>query len=204
LDNSGESLQLHLHCSSRLFNFQGVLSLSIFLRHCERSDAIQIAAIEVWIASSLSLLAMTHFTVPATRTSGFCRIHPALGQPRAQGMPGAPIAPAASCEKEKTHEQSHHRHTGNHPAFPARMVLTVSFVVSPETGLDCLRHRRNFFADLIPASGYQDRTTSPSASRALVSCASRVHRIPHPTSVTIAKRPSDRGGTGRRSKAASS
>jgi hypothetical protein len=46
------------------------------------------------------------------------------------------------------------------------------------------------FANLTPASGRQDHTTSPSANRALVRCAAHVHRIPCPTSVTIAKRPS--------------
>jgi hypothetical protein len=46
------------------------------------------------------------------------------------------------------------------------------------------------FADLIPASGYQDATTSPSVSGAFVTRAAHVHRILHPTFVTIAKRPS--------------
>ena len=45
-------------------------------------------------------------------------------------------------------------------------------------------------ADLIPASGDQDHTSSPSASATLVSRDQCVHRIPLPTSVTIAKRPS--------------
>jgi len=49
--------------------------------------------------------------------------------------------------------------------------------------------------DLTPASGCQDHTTSPSASSALVRSAISVHRIPPPTSVTIAKRPSSGGGT---------
>jgi hypothetical protein len=49
---------------------------------------------------------------------------------------------------------------------------------------------RSIIARLIPASGYQDATTSPSAGSAFVSCAIRVHRIPRPTSVTIAIRPS--------------
>jgi hypothetical protein len=51
------------------------------------------------------------------------------------------------------------------------------------------------FADqtttLASASGRQNHTTSPSAASALVSCTVRVHRIPLPTSVTIAKRPFD-------------
>jgi hypothetical protein len=47
----------------------------------------------------------------------------------------------------------------------------------------------NHPADLTPASRRQDHTTLPSAFRAFVACAKRVHRIPHPTFVTIAKRP---------------
>ena len=47
----------------------------------------------------------------------------------------------------------------------------------------------------ISASGYQAHTTSPSASAALVCAPVSVHRIPLPTSVTIAKRPSCGGGT---------
>ena len=49
---------------------------------------------------------------------------------------------------------------------------------------------RNHLANLIPASGNQDHTAWPSASGALVSRTTRVHRTPLPTSVTIAKRPS--------------
>jgi len=44
--------------------------------------------------------------------------------------------------------------------------------------------------ELIPASGDRDNTTSPSAPHALVFRARCVHRIPPPTFVTIAKRPS--------------
>jgi hypothetical protein len=42
----------------------------------------------------------------------------------------------------------------------------------------------------MPASRHQDHTTSPSASSALVRRAQSVHRIPRPTFVTIAIRPS--------------
>jgi hypothetical protein len=48
--------------------------------------------------------------------------------------------------------------------------------------------------NLTPASGRQDHTTSPSASGALVFGTVSVHRIPYPTSVTIAKRPSEWDG----------
>src|SRR3989440_10922903 len=44
--------------------------------------------------------------------------------------------------------------------------------------------------DLTPASGRQDDTALPSAMSSLVLRRHRVHRIPHPTFVTTAKRPS--------------
>ena len=91
---------------------------------------------------------------------------------------------------------------------------------SPVTGLFCHRRPRIKVLsdpvgplkppqDLTPASGRQDHTISPSAATSLVRVLviahrlfknppcnpsraqrCRVHRIPHPTSVTIAKRPS--------------
>src|SRR4030088_2141818 len=59
------------------------------------------------------------------------------------------------------------------------MVLTVSFVLSPVTGLFCHRHQRIKVlskparadltsANLTPASGRQDHTTSPYATTSLV------------------------------------
>src|SRR3954467_2167639 len=73
------------------------------------------------------------------------------------------------------------------------MVLTVSFVISPVIGLGC--HRRfALLQNLTPASRRQDHTTSPSAPARFVKRAISVHRIPPPTSVTIAKRPSEEAG----------
>jgi hypothetical protein len=98
------------------------------------------------------------------------------------------------------------------------MVLTVSFVLSPVTGLFCHRHQRTNVvpkpgraditsANLTPASGCQDHTTSPYAaivSRPRAVDRSQAHHPPcnpvarktlprpphpHPASVTIAIRP---------------
>src|SRR5579863_5520014 len=78
------------------------------------------------------------------------------------------------------------------------MVLTVSFALSPVTGLSCHRRPRDHhLASLTSASGCQDHTTSPSAFAPPVLRRQSVHRIPHPTFVTIAKRPSWWGGTAR-------
>ena len=58
--------------------------------------------------------------------------------------------------------------------------------------LSC-HHRRpqcaSIVANLTPASRRRDHTTSPSASGAFVTRAAHVHRIPHPTFVTIGQTP---------------
>jgi hypothetical protein len=77
------------------------------------------------------------------------------------------------------------------------MVLTAYFALSPVIGLSCHRRLADILRSLTPASRRQDHTTSPSASQAhLVKSAARVHRIPCPTFVTIAKRPSVSGRDG--------
>jgi len=71
------------------------------------------------------------------------------------------------------------------------MVLTVSFVLSSATGLFCHRRHADRSAQLdasVGASGPHDFAVRKIS--ALVFSAACVHRIPHPTSVTIAKRPS--------------
>ncbi len=93
---------------------------------------------------------------------------------RGRGERRVPAAPTASCAKVESTRVST-ADTPEHPAFPHAMVLTVSFALSPGTGLDCPRRRRNEApligpvgqeapsAALTPASGRQDHTTSPSA-----------------------------------------
>ena len=61
--------------------------------------------------------------------------------PRGRGECRVPDAPTAPCA-EKKHTGRSRRFTGNHPAFPHAMVLTVSFVLSPVTGLFCHRRQR--------------------------------------------------------------
>jgi hypothetical protein len=87
---------------------------------------------------------------------------------RAQGMPGARRARSLACKIKIAHEHSHHGHTGS-PGIPRAMVLTVSFVLSPVTGLFCHRRRRNCFRQLdasVGASGPHDfavRKSAPSS-----------------------------------------
>src|SRR5258705_6008113 len=88
-------------------------------------------------------------------------------------MPGARCTHSPACEVGSAHGSSPQVHR-DHPAFPHAMVLTASFVLSPVTGLVCHRHQRmlavsvrsdrNASANLTPASGRQDHTTSPSAA----------------------------------------
>src|SRR6266702_1778547 len=93
-----------------------------------------------------------------------CSLHP---QPRAQSVESTRV--------------SHHRFA-EQSSLPSAMVLTFSFVLPPSSA-DCS-------ANLAPASGRQNHTTSSvRASNVRLTCY-RVHRIPHPTFVTIAKRPS--------------
>jgi hypothetical protein len=108
-------------------------------------------------------------------------------------MPGVRCARSRACSVVST-RVSHHGHTG----FTRH---------SPRNGfngfLRALPGDRAFLspssadlssANLTPASGRQDHTTSPSALAPFVKGAARVHRIPPPTSVTIAKRPSEEAG----------
>jgi hypothetical protein len=74
--------------------------------------------------------------------------------------------PAASRAKDKKHTSVVTTGSPVSPGLPCAMVLTVSFALSPVTGLVCHRRLRKLpSADLTPASGRQDHTTSPSADQ---------------------------------------
>ena len=70
------------------------------------------------------------------------------------------------------------------------MVLTAYFALSPVIGFLVTVVGEISFTNLTPASRRQDHTTSPSAKSTIRLWCHRVHRIPCPTFVTIAKRPS--------------
>jgi hypothetical protein len=61
-------------------------------------------------------------------------------------------APAALRAKVESTQASHHGHAGS-PGIPRAMVLTVSFALSPVTGLCCHRHQRNLFRQLDASVG---------------------------------------------------
>ena len=107
-----------------------------------------------------------------------------------------PAAPAASCAKVESTRVSRHRFTGA-PGLPCAMVLTVSFVLAPETGLVVSVGDNARALHRISASGYQAHTTSPSEVRALRQPRKSRPSHPAPTFVTIAKRPLYRARDGR-------
>jgi len=128
---------------------------------------------------------------PAARCARVVR--EAFAQLRAQGMPGAQCARSLACKINKAHEHSHHGHTGNHPAFPAQWFYGLLRALPGDQA--CLTPSpAPLIADLTPASGRQNHTTSPSASARFVKRTARVHRIP-PRVDDVAQRPSF--GTGR-------
>src|SRR3981189_1621687 len=134
------------------------------------------------------------------------------------GNAGAPLHPQP-CVRSVESTRVFTTVAPEHPAFPHAMVLTVYVVLSPVTGLSCHRRQRIVgfsapgradlpSANLTPASGRQDHTTSPSAATSLVSTlrdrsqvfrlAPQPHRAQnaaastasHTASMTIAIRPS--------------
>src|SRR5882724_11427735 len=105
-------------------------------------------------------------------------------------MPGARCTHSPACEVGSAHGSSPQVHR-DHPAFPHAVVLTASFVLSPVTGLFCHRRLRicglsapgradTPSANLTPASGRQDHTTSPSAASSLVSALCVAHGFKEP------------------------
>src|SRR5258705_5863959 len=111
----------------------------------------------------------------------FCQRCPALRDQRAQGMPGAQCARSLVCKKTNT-RVSHHGHTGNHPAFPAQWFYGLLRALPGDQA--CLTPSPALLlADLTPALGRQNDTTSPYASAPFVRLAiARLTppRPPHP------------------------
>jgi hypothetical protein len=89
------------------------------------------------------------------------------------------MRPIAACAMGVVERTRVSQVTPESPGTPHAMVLTASFVLSPVTGLSCHRHQRELLpANLTPASGRQDHTTSPSASR--IARQALRPRPPHP------------------------
>src|SRR5256714_14302922 len=74
-------------------------------------------------------------------------------------------APAASHAKIKKHTSIVTTVTPASPGIPRAMVLTVSFVLFPVTGLVCHRRQRKYFRQLDASVGASEPHDMPSASR---------------------------------------
>ena len=91
-------------------------------------------------------------------------------------MPDAQCTRSLVCEKTNT-RVSHHGHTGI-PGIPRAMVYGLLRALPGDRAfLSPSPLRSLLLTSLTPTSRRQNHTTSPSASRALVSSAIRVHRI---------------------------
>src|SRR5438046_7947953 len=104
------------------------------------------------------------------------------------GNAGRAMRPQPRMQKKKAYEHSHHGHTGDTRHSP--MVLTISFVLFPVTGLVCHRRQRKYFRRLDASVGASEphdfavHLTCCSSAAPSASIASR------PAFVTIASRPS--------------
>src|SRR5882762_570271 len=125
-------------------------------------------------------------------------IEPPSKQQRAQGRPGAHRTHGPRAENARGRTTG----TGGSSGLPCAMALRlIRDLPGDHAWLPPSSARRvSVFANLTPASERQDHTTSPSAQTPLVAQEMRpamcVHRIPLPTSVTIASRPSYECETG--------
>jgi len=127
--------------------------------------------------------------------ASFERKRSAPDRQRAQGRPGARCTRGLACKK---HRECAHEHTGSaeavRPSLRSGLRLTSS---SPRRSGFLVTVACGYFRKLdasVEASGPHDFAVRVSAVRHRHP---HVHRIPHPTSVTTAKRPSCGHGTAR-------
>ena len=116
---------------------------------------------------------------------------------RARGIPDARCIRGLACKGQKKLHTSIQGSGGN-PTFPRAMVLrlTPSSPWRPGLFATIAPEKLSLLRNLTPASGRQDHAASPYALAQLVLMRQTVHRVPHPTSVTIAIRPSWQGRDG--------
>src|SRR5438874_10855192 len=109
-------------------------------------------------------------------------------------MPGVQRARSLACKIKKAHEHSHHGHTGFTRPFPAQWFYGLLRALPGDQA--CLTPSSALLiADLTPASGRQNHTTSPSASAPFVK---GTLRPPHPVPNVddVCATPLFRDGTG--------
>src|SRR5437588_2306811 len=142
-------------------------------RHCERSEAIHSAAFgETWIASSLSLLAMTVDTV--SRSRGALRPRLAINFPPSSKLEGAGktgclLHPRSRVRFAQTKMHTSIQGSGSIPAFPAQWLYGLLRAL-PGERLFCHRRRRDTSRPLdasTAASGPHDFAVRLSHTRQL-------------------------------------
>ena len=110
-------------------------------------------------------------------------------------MPGA-RSTRSLVRKMKKHTSVVTTVTPETPGIPRAMVLTVSFVLFPVIGLCCHRRLQSCLCKLERQRRGVRTTRLRRPLQALSSGAPSASTASRLTSVTIAKRPSERGGTG--------
>src|SRR3954468_4743181 len=103
--------------------------------------------------------------------------------------------PQPRMQNKKAYEHSHHGHTG-FTRHSLRNGFTTYTALSPVIGLVCHRRQRNISRQLDASIETSEPHDFAVRFRAVRPQHVNVHRIPSPTFVTIAKRPSS--GPGRR------
>src|SRR5882757_1866562 len=148
-------------------------------RPCGRASTFSFSApAKTWMAGTGP--AMTAERDVTTRSRGtICpsyRFRFALEIIRGRREGRVPTAPMARVQQKHAVEP---QVQADHPAFPAQWLYGL-YVLFPVTGLSCHRRpqdARCALANLAPASGRQNHTTSPSATLPLVSRAAIAHRL---------------------------
>jgi hypothetical protein len=162
---------LHAPLANSKFNFQTATT-----RRREK---------ESWIASSLSLPAMTArdestficVHVPAARCArGLHHLSPSW-KVEGAGKAGCALHPRSRVQNAYRKRTRAYRFSGGNPAFPARW-FTAYFALSPVTGLFCHRRQRNY----LPPPWHQRRGVRTTRLRRPLQCrSSMAHpRPPHP------------------------
>jgi hypothetical protein len=154
------------------------------------------ASLEYWVARSsraMTCKSMARLYLSNTPSHSRGAMRPRFGRTfvplitEGAGKTGCPMHPQPRVQNlSEAHEHSHRGFAGT-PGLPCAMVLTASFVLSPAIGLVCHRRLRiggEFgpvgpalaSANLTPASGRQDHTTSPSATSSFVCAPDDAHK----------------------------
>ena len=158
---------------------------------CPQARASGSSALELFVAH----VAEMNVIVPAVR------LHPShvsIACPRDQrGRREGRVLAAPMARQQQKKLAAVTTGSAETPGLPCTMVLTVSFVLSLGTGL-CCPHRKQ----IVPLTWHQRRDARTtrllrphwdrSSARLSRAATQHVHRIPLPTSVTTAKRPSHR------------